>query len=230
MDEFELEAKPRTETGRGPNRRLRRSGWVPAIIYGGNGEPSKIALEQDDLCHHLENEAFFSHVIRIKIEGGKSEDAILRDLQRHPARPFVEHADFQRVVANQPLRMGVPLHFAGAEECPGVVEENGIVEHNLNEVEIECLPRHLPEYIEVDCHNLNVNDTVHLSELTMPANVTLVALMGETDEDEESSRDQSVVTVSLPRAEVETQTEEEAEGESADAEQQGDSEQDSDKE
>jgi len=216
MENFELNAKPRTQTGRGPNRRLRRTGWVPAIIYGGKGAPRNIALEHDDLAHHLDNEAFFSHIIRIKVESGKSEDVILRALQRHPARPFVEHADFQRVVADELLRMSVPLHFIGDEECPGVVEENGIVEHSLNEVEIECLPRHLPEYIEVDCRELNVNDSIHLSELVMPANVTLVALMGEPEEGEEDYRDQTVVTVSLPRAAVEEdaeQAEEEAAGE-----------------
>lgn len=200
MEEFELDAKPRTATGRGPTRRLRRTGWVPAIIYGGSGEPANIALEHNDLIHHLDNEAFFSHIIRIKIEGGKTEDAILRDLQRHPARPFVEHADFQRIVADQPLRMSVPLHFNGADECPGVVEENAIVEHSLNEVEIECLPKHLPEYLVVECQSLTVGETVHLSELAVPQNVSLVALMGET-EDEET--DQTVVSVSLPRAEVE---------------------------
>src|SRR5699024_658500 len=106
--------------------------------YGGKGDPLMVTLEHNELGHHLDNEAFFSHVIKIKVQGGKTEEAVLRDLQRHPARPFIEHADFLRVVANEKLRMSVPLHFTGAEECPGVKVDGGIVQHVINDVEVEC--------------------------------------------------------------------------------------------
>ena len=108
-----------------------------------------------------------------------SEEVVLRDLQRHPAKPFIEHADFLRIVAGEALRMSVPLHFVGEEECPGVADEDGVVQHNMNDIEIECLPRNLPEYIEVDCSKLHLHDSVHLSELVLPEGVEIVELMGD---------------------------------------------------
>jgi large subunit ribosomal protein L25 len=210
MEAFELNAEKRAAKGRAENRRLRRSGRVPAIIYGGNGAPVMLSLGHDDLDHHLNNEAFFSHIIKIKVAGGATEEVVLRDLQRHPARPFIEHADFLRVVAGEALRMSVPIHFAGEEECPGVVDENGVIQHNMNDIEIECLPRDLPEYIEVDCSRLRLNDAIHLSELVLPAGVTVVDLMG----DEEEQNDQTVVSVQIPRAAIELEAEE-AEAEAA---------------
>jgi len=214
MDAFELNAEKRTATGRAENRRLRKSGRVPAVIYGGNGEPVMLSLEHNDLNHHLDNEAFFSHIIKIKISGGDTEEAVLRALQRHPARPFIEHADFLRIVAGETLRMSVPLHFAGEDECPGVTEEEGVMQHSMNEVEIECLPRNLPEYIEIDCSKLGLYDSIHLSELVMPEGVEIVELMGE----EEDRVDRTVVSVQLPRA-IELEAADEAEAEAAAAEQ-----------
>ncbi|RJS94434.1 50S ribosomal protein L25/general stress protein Ctc [Salinisphaera sp. Q1T1-3] len=215
MDAFELNADKRSATGRAENKRLRKSGRVPAIIYGGNGDPVKLSFNHNDLVHHLDNEAFFSHIIKIHVDGGETEEVVLRDLQRHPAKPFVEHADFLRIVAGEALRMHVPLHFVGEEECPGVVDEDGVIQHNMNDVEIECLPRDLPEFIEVDCSKLNLHDSVHLSELVLPKDVQLVELMGE----EEEQNDLTVVTVQVPRAAVELEAEEEAEAEAEAAEQ-----------
>lgn len=214
MEAFELKAEKRSATGRAENRRLRKTGRVPAIIYGGNGDPIMLSLEHNDLAHHLDNDAFFSHVIKIKVAGGKTEEAVLRDLQRHPARPFIEHADFLRIVAGEALRMNVPLHFVGEEECPGVVDEGGVIQHNQNDVEIECLPRDLPEYIEVDCRGLGLHDAVHMSELVLPEGVQLVDLMGDPEE----QNDRTVVSVQVPRAAVELEAEEEAEAEAAAAE------------
>lgn len=214
MEAFELNADKRTAKGRAENRRLRREGRVPAIIYGGKGEPVMVTLEHNDLVHHLDNEAFFSHIIKIKVNGGDTEEAVLRDLQRHPARPFIEHADFLRIVAGEALRMSVPLHFAGEEECPGVVDEDGVMQHNMNDIEIECLPRNLPEYIEVDCAKLQLHDSVHLSELVLPEGVQIVELMG----DEEDQTDRTVVSVQVPRAAIELEAEDEAEAEAAAAE------------
>lgn len=206
MEAFELNAETRKTTGSAESRRLRRRGRVPAIIYGGNDEPTMVSFDHDDLDHHLSNEAFYSHIIKINVSDGSPQEAVLRDLQRHPARPFVEHADFLRVVAGETLRMSVPLHFMGEEECPGVKTEEGIIQRVMNEVEIECLPRDLPEYIEVDVSALHVNDSVHLSELTLPDGVEIVELMHAEEGDEESP----VVSVQLPRAAVEDEIEEEA--------------------
>lgn len=214
MDAFELNAEKRTATGRAENRRLRKSGRVPAVIYGGKGEPVMLSLEHNDLNHHLDNEAFFSHIIKIKINGGDTEEAVLRALQRHPARPFIEHADFLRIVAGETLRMSVPLHFAGEDECPGVTDEEGVIQHNMNDVEIECLPRNLPEYIEVDCSKLALYDSIHLSELVLPEGVEIVELMG----DEEEQTDRTVVSVQIPRAAIELEAADEAEAEAAAAE------------
>ena len=213
MEAFELNAQARTATGRAENRRLRKTGRVPAIIYGGKGEPVMFSLDHNDLNHHLDNEAFFSHIIKINIDG-EAEEAVLRDLQRHPARPFIEHADFLRIVAGEKLRMSIPLHFAGEDECPGVVDEEGVMQHNLNDVEIECLPRNLPEYLEVDCSKLHLHDSVHLSEIILPEGVEIVELMG----DEEEQNDLTVVSVQVPRAAIELEAEEEAEAEAAAAE------------
>ncbi|MDN5938848.1 MAG: 50S ribosomal protein L25/general stress protein Ctc [Salinisphaera sp.] len=210
MKAFELNAEPRTARGRAENRRLRRSGKVPVILYGGDADPAMLTVDHDDLDHHLENEAFYSHVIKVAVAGGKPQEAVLRDLQRHPARRFIQHMDLLRVVAGEALRMNVPLHFVGEEDCPGVRNEGGVISHNMNDVEVECLPRHLPEYIEVDCTRLEVGDSVHLSELGLSEGVQLIDLMHETD--------RTVVTLQLPRAAIELEEEEAAEAEAAAAE------------
>jgi len=207
MKPFELNAEVRTAHGRPENRQLRREGRVPAILYGGKGEPTMLSVDRDDLNHHLENEAFYSHVIKINIKDGATEEAVLRDLQRHPARPFIQHMDLLRVVAGETLRMNIPLHFIGEEKAPGVVDEGGIFQHNRNELEVECLPRNLPEYIEVDCSAMGLQDAIHLSDLVMPEGVELVELMHE------DYADVTVVSVQLPRAALELEAEEEAEAE-----------------
>jgi large subunit ribosomal protein L25 len=215
MEAFELNAQTRSTTGRAENKRLRKTGRVPAIIYGGNNDPLKLSLDHDDLIHHLDNEAFFSQIINIRV-AGQTEEVVLRDLQRHPAKPFVEHADFMRIVAGETLRMSIPLHFVDEETCPGVVDGGGVLQHSLTEVEIECLPRDLPEYIEVFCGELQLNDAVHLSDLRLPESVQVVDLMGE----EEEQSDQTVVSVQVPRAAIEVEEEAEAEAE-ADTEGEG---------
>lgn len=213
MDAFELNAEQRTATGRAENRRLRKTGRVPAIIYGGNEEPRMVAFQHNQLERQLDNEAFFSHVIKIHVDGGKTENVVLRDLQRHPAKPFIEHLDFLRVVAGEALRMAVPLHFIGEDECPGVVEDGGFAQRSLMEVEVECLPGDLPENIEVDCSQLQLNDVIHLSELTVPKGVTLVDLMGEEDE----QNDLAVLSIQQPQAAPAEDDEEAAEEDSAES-------------
>jgi large subunit ribosomal protein L25 len=171
---FELNAEPRTDTGKGASRRLRHAGKIPAIMYGGNKDPESLILDHNEVIRSLEHEAFYSHILTIKV-GGTETRAVMRDLQRHPSKPFVQHMDLQRVSESEKIRMHVPLHFLGEETAPGV-KAGGMVSHEIIEVEVECLPKDLPEYIEVDVSGLNVGDSLHLSDLVMPAGATLLEL------------------------------------------------------
>lgn len=210
---FELNAESRNDMGKGASRRLRRTGKVPAIIYGGDSAPQNLSIGHNELLRRLEDEAFYSHILTINIDG-KAEQAVLRDLQRHPAKPVVLHLDLQRVKAGQALRMHVPLHFLGEQECPGVKTQGGIVNHNRVEVEVECLPKDLPEYIEVDASALNIGESVHLSQLTMPKGVVLVEFFNyeHLDEEERHEIDQPVIMIAHPRVEKVVEEEEAAEG------------------
>ena len=172
---FELSAESRNDMGKGASRRLRRTGKVPAIIYGGDSEPQALSLVHNELMHRLQDEAFYSHILTVTIDG-KPVQAVLRDLQRHPARPVILHADLQRVSANEKMHLRVPLHFIGADVSPGVKTAGGLFIHELNEVDVECLPANLPEFIEVDVSAMNVGDHLHLSDLKLPAGVDLVEL------------------------------------------------------
>ena len=158
---FVVEAEVRTTRGKGASRRLRHEGKIPAIIYGGKGQPQSITVNHNELSKHLKIEAFYSHILTISI-GGVTEQAVLKDLHRHPVRDEIMHMDLQRVLADQLLRMHVPLHFKGAEIAPGIKTGGGIIEHHLIQVEVECLPKDLPEFLEVDLSALNVNEAVHL--------------------------------------------------------------------
>ena len=171
---FELNAEPRTDTGKGASRRLRHAGKVPAIMYGGNKEPESLTLNHNEVLRNLAHEAFYSHILTIKV-GGAETRAVLRDLQRHPSKPFVQHMDLMRVSESEKLRMNVPLHFIGEDVAPGV-KAGGMVSHEIIEVEVECLPKDLPEYIEVDVSGLDVGDSLHLSDLVMPAGAILLEL------------------------------------------------------
>lgn len=174
-NDFVLEASLRNDLGKGASRRLRREGKVPAVLYGGHLDAMSVTMDHNDLFHHLENEAFYSHILTIKVDG-KEEQAVLKDLQRHPYKPIIMHVDFQRVSASEKIRMHVPLHFVGGDVAPGVKVGGGIVTHNVNEVEVSCLPKDLPEFIEVDLSKVELNQSVHMSELKLPAGVELVEL------------------------------------------------------
>lgn len=193
-ENFVVVGEPRTDQGKGASRRLRREGKVPAVVYGGANPPASISVSSNELFKHLKIEAFYSHLLTLKV-GDSSEQIVLKDLQRHPVSGFAIHADFQRVLADKLLHMHVPLHFKGAEIAPGVKTGGGVVEHQLNQVEVECLPRDLPEFIEVDLSALEVNESVHLSQLKLPEGVALLQL--------KHGNDQSVASVHLPRAAVE---------------------------
>lgn len=171
---FELNAEPRTDTGKGASRRLRHAGKIPAIMYGGNKDPEALTLNHNEVIRNLEHEAFYSHILTIKV-GGSETRAVLRDLQRHPSKPFVQHMDLQRVSETEKIRMHVPLHFLGEEVAPGV-KAGGMISHEIIEVEVECLPKDLPEYIEVDISGMDVGDSLHLSDLAIPGGVDLLEL------------------------------------------------------
>ncbi len=171
--QIEMKAEKRDAQGSGASRRLRRTGRVPAIIYGGGNVAEAISLDHNDLYHLLQKEAFHASVLSVDIEGAK-HSVILRDTQWHAYRPQVLHVDFQRVDATHKMHLKVPLHFVNAEVCPGVKLEGGMVSHVLNEVDVECLPGNLPEFIEVDLKDLAAGHSVHLSQLVLPVGVELV--------------------------------------------------------
>jgi len=173
--EFVLNAVVRGDVGKGASRRLRNDELVPAIVYGGTKQPRNVSLSHRELVKALENEAFFSHLITLKLEDG-AEEVILKDLQRHPARPRILHADFQRVSRDRKLHVHIPLHFINQEKCHGVKNQGGIIQHNANEVHVTCLPQDLPEFIEVDMTAYHVGQAVHLSDLKLPAGVESVEL------------------------------------------------------
>ncbi|MGA7978659.1 MAG: 50S ribosomal protein L25/general stress protein Ctc [Chromatiaceae bacterium] len=170
-ESFEIDARSRADAGKGASRRLRREGLVPAIVYGGHQEPEMISLVHNDLVRHLQHEAFYSHVLDLKV-GDNASKVVVKDLQRHPAKPFIQHVDFQRVSADEKIRMLVPLHFLNQDTAKGV-KMGGAVSHNVTEVEIACLPKDLPEYIEIDMAEMVIGDIVHLSEIPMPDGVAL---------------------------------------------------------
>ncbi|NRH26231.1 50S ribosomal protein L25/general stress protein Ctc [Pseudomonas sp. MS19] len=181
MTEFALNAEVRSDLGKGASRRLRRNAnLVPAVIYGGEAAPQSISLLANELAKLLNNEAAFSHVLTLDV-AGKKESVLIKALQRHPAKGFVLHADFIRVVAGQKLVAHVPLHFVNQETSVGVKQQGGEVSHTLVEVEVSCLPKDLPEFIEVDMAKVELGTTLHLSDLTLPKGIELVALSHGND-------------------------------------------------
>ncbi len=191
MNEFEVVARPRTELGTNASRRLRREGQVPAILYGGGKDPIPLSLEENRIRKQIENEAFAAHVLTVKVDDEESQ-AVLKSVHRDPATERVLHMDFQRISAESEIHMNVPLHFMNEEICTGK-KAGGIITHLLVEVEVGCLPRDLPEYVEVDMAALDVGESVHLSELVLPEGVRLMVLAHNPD------NDQPVVSVQHPQ-------------------------------
>jgi large subunit ribosomal protein L25 len=188
---FELVAEFRETQGKGASRRLRHDGKVPAILYGGHLAARNLTLSHQKLLIMLENERFYSTILNLKV-GDQTQAAILKDVQRHPFKNAIVHVDFQRVEENEKIRISIPLHFSGAAISPGVKSQGGIVSHMRTEVEISCLPKDLPEFIEVDISGLSLNESIHLSQLKVPEGVVLVELAKE---------DAAVVAIHSPRAE-----------------------------
>ncbi|MFC3120613.1 50S ribosomal protein L25/general stress protein Ctc [Agaribacter flavus] len=179
---FTLDAEVRTDLGKGASRRLRHAGKVPAIIYGAGEEPVALTLEHNKVIQAQEFEAFYSHVLTINIDG-KAVEAVVKDMQRHAYKPKVTHIDFQRVVAGEKLHTNVPVHFINEDTCKGIKLEGGHAEHHINDIEITCLPKDLPEFIEVDLAEVALGQTLHLSDITLPAGVESVELSKGEDHD-----------------------------------------------
>ena len=188
---IEISADKRTLQGKGASRRLRGSGKVPAIIYGGEQEPQSIEMDHNDLFHKLKLEAFHASILSLSVAGEK-EQVLLRDIQMHPFKHQVLHVDFQRVDKNKKIHMKVPLHFINAESSPGVKTSGGIVTHILTEVDISCLPDDLPEFISVDLVELTAGHTLHLSDLVLPKGVETIALA--------KGDNSPVATIVIPRS------------------------------
>ncbi|SDL84511.1 LSU ribosomal protein L25P [Franzmannia pantelleriensis] len=183
MSDFTLTASVRNDLGKGASRRLRRANQqVPAIIYGGETAPQTIAVDKTAFYKAIEDESFFSSLINLEVEG-KSQQVVVRDLQRHPYKPLVTHADFMRVDATHEITLNVPLHVVGEDTCAAIKDQDGELHVLANEVEISCLPKDLPEYLEIDITNVELGTTLHLSDLSVPAGVTLVALTHGEDHD-----------------------------------------------
>ena len=170
-----INAELRTDMGKGASRRLRRANKLPAIVYGAGKEPENLTLAQKDIQHQLQNEAFFTQVLELDVNGNK-QDVLLRDLQHHPFKLDILHMDFQRVDAAKEVHVNVPLHFINEDVAPGVKQEGGAISHVVTEVEVVCLPKDIPEFIEVDFSELHMGDILHLSDLKLPAGVEVLAL------------------------------------------------------
>ena len=189
--EFEFKAELRQNTGKAAVRRMRRlEDRVPAIIYGGGGKPQTITISHKDISLALENEAIFSHVLKLKIKEN-SEQVILKDIQRHPYKSKILHIDFQRLKAGEKFVVTVPIHFLNEEKAPGV-KAGGIISHLLNEVEVECLPADLPEFLTVDVSQLDAGQSLHLSDIVLPKEV-------DFSFDLDERHNQPIVSIHMPR-------------------------------
>ena len=181
-NDFNLDAELRTDLGKGASRRLRLQNKVPAILYGGEGEPVSLTLPANVIARALQEESFYSSIIMLTVDG-KTERTILRDLQRHPYKQTILHMDFQRLVAGQEITVNIPLHFINEDTCVGVKTGGGLISHTMTELEVSCRPRDLPEYIEVDMADVELGGAVHISDIKLPEGVTSIALSHGEDHD-----------------------------------------------
>jgi len=182
MSEHSIKATGRKDEGKGASRRLRHAAKIPAIVYGGQSAPKSIQLEHEKTWIASQNEWFYSSILSLDIDG-QVERVLLRDMQRHPFKQQIMHLDFQRVSENEALRASVPLHFVNVEKSPAGKAADVVVTHELNEIQVSCLPKDLPEFIEVDLSNLNAGDTIHLSQVKLPQGVEVPELKLGADHD-----------------------------------------------
>lgn len=195
---FELEFEPREQQGKANSRRLRRTGMVPAVLYGAGRDPRAITLNQNILMHQMEQEAFYTSIISLK-EGKKTQPVIVKDVQRHPVKRQVLHVDFQRILEDEEITLNVPIHLLGEMEAVGVKQQGGEIVRQMTEIEVSCLPKDLPEFIELDITDLELNQVLHLSDVSAPEGVVFVDLAHE--------RDPTVVGITPPRREEEEEVE-----------------------
>ena len=178
--EFELAAESRDASGRAGSRRLRKAGKVPAVVYGGGQPPSALTLDHNTLVHQMENESFYTSILTLKI-GAAAESVVVKDVQRHPAKHQIMHMDLLRVRADEELTLHIPVHFINEETAVGVKTQGGIVEHLMTDVEVSCLPKDLPEYLEVDVSAVELDQIIHLSDIKLPEGVRITALEHDSD-------------------------------------------------
>lgn len=210
-EQIVVRAEFRQGIGKGASRRLRRlQGKTPGILYGGGREPVPLAIGYDDLTKAMQEETFYSQILQLEVDG-KTQACVLREVQRHPATERVQHLDFLRIQENLPVQLHVPLHFINEEQCVGVKIGGGLLSRNLIEVEVSCLPHNLPEYIEVDVGTLEAGQSLHLSDLVLPPEVTVVALGLGAD------HDIPVVSVTARRGGAQADEDEDEAGDDADA-------------
>ncbi len=202
-DTLHLNAARRSDSGKGASRRLRREGLVPAIVYGGDRDPAKITILHNEFIHELENEAIYTQVIELRVED-KKQEVILRDLQRHPYKNKLMHADFFRIDQNTPIKVVVPIHVANAENCVGVRLDGGMMTQIVTEIEIIALPKNLPEYLEIDAENLHLGESLHLTDIKMPEGVEIVALtyLEDVEDIEHDDHNVGVLSVVKTREEI----------------------------
>jgi large subunit ribosomal protein L25 len=189
---FELAAELRNDEGKGASRRLRHAGRVPAILYGGKRDPRSLSLNHEKLITLIEDEKFYSTIIGLKV-GDEVQPAIVKDLQMHPARNQVLHLDLQRVLENEKIRIRLPIHFEGEAAAPGVKTQGGIISHRIADIEVQCLPKDLPEEIALDLSQMKLNETKYVSDIPLPAGVVATVVV--------QGKDQVVVSIHSPRAE-----------------------------
>ncbi len=195
MQQYEITGAPRAQTGKGVSRRLRRNGRVPAVLYGAGKGSMALELGQEEMLRHLAHEGFYSHILTLKLGDG-TEKVVLKDLQRHPYRRQLLHVDLLRIDEHEPITMRVPVHFINEDKCVGVKQGGGIISHLMTEIETICLPKDLPEFIDVDLAEVGVGTTIHIGDLTLPAGVESAILAHGGDPK------QPVASVHLPRVEA----------------------------
>jgi len=197
MSEIIINATTRADVGKGASRRLRHAENLPAVIYGGSSDPVSLTLKHSEIIRSAEEETFYSGVVTVNIDG-KPENAIVRDMQRHPFKPKIAHIDFQRVNMAQTIHKAISIHFLNEEGCPGV-KAGGVIQHSMTELEVSCQVKDLPEYLELDLGELDMDGVLHISDVKLPAGVTSVALSHGED------HDLPVASIHKPRAAAEVE-------------------------
>ncbi len=209
-DNIVLNAELRSDSGKGASRRLRHQGLVPAIVYGGERDPAMISIAHNEFVHELENDAIYTQVIELRV-GERKQDVILRDLQRHPYKNKIMHADFFRIDENKPIKVVVPIHVDNAETCVGVKGDGGMLTQIVTEIEIIALPKDLPEFLMIDAAEVHLGETLHLTDIQMPEGVEIVALTHLEDVEDIEHDDHNVGVLSVVKTRSEAELEEDLE-------------------